>query len=271
MNIAVYEDASTLPEEYFPSLADAQIECWWSRPFDEYKICQDEKCRALYSIEDVFWSIENFNLKKDKNTDFKCEDCWQKTDFIYDKELFIENIREYIKWEVSVVLLLNNSKVEGFWVTIIKTLKELLDLELWNRPKSYKEHFLITSDLWKKLNEKFSCINHIYVSKEYRWKWYWKKLLFEIFNFLQMQQNQIVTETRYDSDFYSICKSIWFEWEINDKYWYILMFLKKNWYINQDNINSIFNDISTNFLKYKQKARSILNINSSFSHRKAYI
>jgi len=28
MNIAVYEDASTLPEEYFPSLADAQIECW---------------------------------------------------------------------------------------------------------------------------------------------------------------------------------------------------------------------------------------------------
>jgi hypothetical protein len=61
MKIEVYKNTSTILEKLLPSLIDAQIECWGSKPFDEYKICENEECRALFSIEDIHGSIKKFN------------------------------------------------------------------------------------------------------------------------------------------------------------------------------------------------------------------
>jgi len=57
MKIKIYKNASEVEEKYLPDLADRQAECWWAKPFEEYKICKNNNCKALFSIEEVLWNL----------------------------------------------------------------------------------------------------------------------------------------------------------------------------------------------------------------------
>jgi hypothetical protein len=49
------------------------------------------------------------------------------------------------------------------------------------------------------------------------------------------------------------------------------MLLEEKGFLNEESINSIFNNISKDFLKYKNEALAILELNIGFSGRKNYV
>jgi len=275
MELKSFPNASDIPEKYLPSLVKSEIECWGSRPFDEFMKCTDKSCWKMYAIEDVYWSVENYrNRKEDK--EFNC-DCWCQAELYYKPEEFIEVVREYIKWEVSAVLLLVNEEVEGFWVISKTTLLEAINIEFATRPLSYDKQ-----EILKELSEKIFWIENasekeiiilhqIFVSEFIRWWWIGKKLLENLIKTNSNKNLPFLLETRYDSKFYPISRFMWFENLVNDNHWYIIQYNKEKTFINSKNLNKFLNQISNNFELYKKEALEILKFNPIFSYKKKYI
>ena len=283
MNIEVYKDASTMSEERFLSLVDTQIECWWVRPFDEYLICKDYKCRALFSIEDVHWNIDNFRKEKWKKNDFECEECWNETEEIYEKEKFLKLLKEYFKWEVSCVLSMYDWKMEGFWLLTKTTVSSIIDYELATRQWSYNKEELL-KQISKKiywiddaLNEIIIMWNNLFIWSKYRKQNNSFKLLKKLFN---LNKNYswipLILETRYDTKFYPLWKNTWFKNLLNDKYWYIVQYLKfYSEFLNFFAYNNSFfpqenSALFLNIQKIKNETLTFIEKNPNFSKRKFY-
>jgi len=276
MKIIWYKKAINTEKKYFSSLIDKEIECWWSKPFNEFLICN--KCKKLYSIQDIYWNIQNYNNNFNKNHNINCE-CWWTTELIYQKNNFIKELEEYIKWEVSSVLLLKNETVKWFWFLSKTTITSLLENEFDTRPGSYDKNEVLSKLIkktWEKNinNKKIICMNHIYISEKYRKNNNAYKISENIFlNNTHYSWIPVILETRYDSNFYPIWQSMWFETIISDKYWYIIQYLS--------NYQKILDFFSTHesysdrkeikhMLKAKRYAINILKNNPSFSWDKFY-
>jgi len=270
MNLNKYKNASDIPTKLLKNLVKSEIECWWSSPFDEFMRCSDQKCWTIYSIEDVYWSIENYrNRTFDK--EFYC-DCWTRTEQFYKPWEFYTLVKEYIKWQVSAILLLDNEEVEWFGIISKTTLWNLINLEFATRPWSYDK-----KDLLKNLsqeifwienanNKEVIVLHHIFVSEIFRWKGFWKEILKSMLN-LSSNWIPILLETRFDSSFYAISRSLWFQNLVTDKYWYVVQF-------NINDLNSIlelFLNLWNEFNFYKSEALKILENNPKFLLKKSYI
>lgn len=280
MKIEIYKDAWVIPEKYLTSLVDAQIECWWSKPFDEYLICKHSKCRALFSIEDVHLDINKFRENRWKNMDFKCGECWWDTELVYEKETFLEAIKDYVKWEVSVILLIDEWNIEWFWVITKTTISSLINNDFATRNWSYDKKELLMQ-MSKQIfwvddasEENIILWNQLYVSPDIR-KWNISfELSSELFS-LNEDYNWIplVLETRYNSNFYPLWRNIWFKDIINDKYWYVVQFLedykKITDFFNSNNSYS-WSDSFLNVLGFRREALSIIRSNPYFWMRKFY-
>lgn len=278
MNIEFYKHAKDIPETYLTALVNAEIECWGSSPFSEYRICND--CSAIFSIEEVHWNFKNFKLSK-SSEDFECTECFCSTRLFYEKEIFIKQIKEYIKQNVSATLLIWEKKnIWGFWVTTTKDVEDLLDLELNTRVWSYnKEKVLskISEEVFNLDNcseEEISCLHQIYLSPDFR-NWNLAFLVLKnMFPPLEWNKNlPIITETRYDSKFYSISRAMWFTDLIADKYGYVIQYIKHYSEILDffNNHDSFFDQrISNKRENYKKTALTILAKHSEFKKRKFY-
>ncbi len=282
MEIVTYKKASEIEEKYLSSLVDAEIECWGSRPFDEYKICSNPECRAIYSIEDIYETIDDYRNRVDEklSLDFKCSICELDTELIYEKTEFLEVLKEYIKWEVSWVLLIDdNEKVEWFGVLSKTSLSWAINYEFATRPGSYdKEDLLklLSKELfWTKDagNEQIALLHQIYVSKNLR-KW---NISFEMLNKLislnlEYWNIPVIWETRFEGDFYPISRTMGFNDIESDKYWYVVQFLESYsllaWFLfKNDSFTS--KDIFINILKHKREIKK--NLKSNLVKQKFYI
>jgi GNAT superfamily N-acetyltransferase len=270
MEIQVFKEASKIPEKFLPSLVDAEIECWWSEPFKEFLKCSDPKCWKLHSIQDIYWSLKVYRERKQDKTHI-CE-CSYECEEVYPKEDFLETAREYVKWKVSAVLLINNELlVRGFWIISANTLWNLLDFELATRPNSYNKKELLrelSRVIFNKdeaSNEDITILHQIFVWEELRWTWYGRLILEELIKLSKENWLHLITETRFDSNFYPITRSLWSENVTNDKYWYIIQFLE-----HQKLLTEIWERISKWFSFYKDEATKILQQNPSFSWKLSY-
>lgn len=280
MQVLDYKDSSNIEEKYINSLFERQVECWWSEPFGEYKVCTNEKCSAVFSLEKVCWNISNLRNWNIWNY-FFCTECDSQTEFIYSNHEFLQIMKEYVKWQVSSILLIDDSDiVEWFWVVKKTTLEWLLNVEFATRPNSYDyEKVLeqISLSLFGKKDASFEeviCLHQIFVSDLYRW---WN-MSFDILKKLILLNEEyknipVILETRFDSKFYPISRSIWFENISNDKYWYVIQsiwsykqlidfFTKNQSFYSENNLLTI--------LETKEEAKAILSQNGSFSWQKFY-
>lgn len=284
MKILSYKKASDIEEKYLSSLVDSEIECWWQKPFDEYKICKNPECKAVYSIEDIYENLRNYRNRVDNtiSENFRCLDCDSKTEFIYEKNEFVEIIKEYIKWEVSRVLLIDElEKVEGFWVLSKDSLENIIYKIFDSRPWSWDKEKAIL-EVSKKIfwnnnsrNEEFICSHQIYISPFAREWNIAVDLLRELFSLNEsFRWLPIIGETRYDSKFYPITRIMWYQDILNDKYGTVLQASS-----SYDFVLNLFKSIQSFYdktifkeiLNYKRESSIILKENINFSKQKFYI
>jgi len=242
MEIKSYKKVSDVPEKYLSSFVEAEIKCWGARPFDEYMVCKNSKCKALYSIEDVHWTKGDIN----DSFDFKCIECDNDVEACYDREDFLRETIEYFKREASVVLIIENEKVE--WLTLLsKTSVEwLIDYEFATRPNSYPKDILLQKIsekiFWMQDASKEELIhwNHMYLNTNLRKNNLSFNLSKAIFSLNpEYKDYPLIGETRFETKIYPIFRRIGFEEIMWDKHWYISMFLPKIQiildYLNQNN------------------------------------
>lgn len=279
MEIKSYPDASLILEKDLKSYVKSSIECWWSDPFAELMMCIDEKCWSIYSIQDVYWSVEDYrNRKEDK--EFKCE-CGCDTELMYKPEEFIELVKEYVKGEVSVVLLMVDDEVEGFWVLSKWKLRDVMYSSLNWRPDSWNIEESISAlseklfwivDWW---NKEVVCSHQIYVSPKFREGNITLDILKKLFSINpSFEWLPIVWETRFNSKFYPITRAKWYKDLVHDKYGSVLQYAE-----NFSEINNFYQNVSSfsdkwlfsEIIKYKRESKKILANNPDFLKRKKYI
>ena len=277
LEIKNYKSASDIPEEYLPSLVDSEIECWWAEPFAEYKICGE--CSAIYSIEDEYLTIENYRNRK-KDWDFICE-CWCETNLMYPKDKYIDMLVKYIKWEVMASLLLDDNRIEGFWISTKSNFKNIIYNEMDSRPDSYNKDKVIKLISQKIFNidnaedKEFLYSNQVYVTPSLR---SWNEsfnMLRKIFNMNSQEYKNlpIIWETKYKSKFYPISRIIWYQDIDSDKYWNVLQY---SWCVNDvaiffDNYDSFKNkELFRYMFRYKKESNIIMKENPSFLNRIFY-
>ena len=269
MKLESFREAKNMPEKYLPSLVDAEIECWWSRPFSEFRICKSDICKATYSIEDVYWSIKEYQKMREqwKNIEqFDCQECNSETWYVYEKGKFTEVIRDYIKWTVSSILLLwNNDIVRGFWIVTKKSIKDLLELELNTRPWSYNKEDLLTnlslSIYWKNnaWDESVIYFNHLFIWEELRQEKYWWLLMQKLIKFVKYYNDiPTIIETKIHSNVYYFMKRMWLKDSFVDKYWYVVMYLC--------NDNCSYRDILKNLMNTKNDKDNLRKLVEHSSH-----
>lgn len=229
MDILSYKQAKDIPEHLLVSLAKSEVECWWSEPFSEYKIC--EECSAIFSIEEVHWSVKKFRNSETNWDIFECLECSWNTKYMYKINDFFDMIKEYIKWDVSAVLLVTPEKtVEWFAVLTKTTINWIVENEFNTRPNSYNKQELISLLLneypfigWQEV----ICLHQIYINKYFRWNNRAFNVLKKILTINELYYNlPILLETRYDSRFYPITRYLWSQNLIDDKYWYVVQIIK---------------------------------------------
>ena len=280
MQLKTYKNASNIEEKYLSDLAQRQAECWWAKPFEEYKICKNENCRALFSIEEVLWNVMEIRNPQSSEVDFRCTECWDETEEIYEKEKFIMLMKEYFLWKVSWLLVIDEKdSVEGFGFVTKTNIRELMEFEFNTRPSSYNIEESIKK-LWEILyedehseNQEIICFNQIYLSPLVRSS----KLSYEAFKTLfEINKDEywdipLVWDTRYDNKFYPIIRSIWAENLLHDKHWYSLQILSKYWYILDFLYqHNGYQDFLWEMIKFKKEARTILKKYPELTGRKFY-
>ncbi len=229
-----YEDAENIPEKYLRQLFDLQSVVWWEKPYWEYKICDNTGCRRVYSIEDIHPKKTNNELRS--WDDFCCIECESSTSFMYKSEEFYQLVKDYIKWNVSMVLMLWSwDTVEWFGVMSQWTVESISNFEFQTRPWGLSPNDIV-SELSQKIfwvedasENELVCFHQIYVSREVRDAAISYKLMQELF--FQMwdvySDLPVVWETRYDWKFYPVSRSMWFEDVVSDKYWYVIQSIDK--------------------------------------------
>lgn len=286
MRLESYKEAKNIPEKYLSSYIDAEIECWWCKPFDEYRICNNWSCWAMFSIENVYWSVWNYKQLSESeklNTIFCCTECWTDTKLFYEKSHFTEVLLNYFKDNVSLVLLLDNELVEWFWLISQKSIYWVVNSEFSTRPWSYDNNFiqkriiseLSTTDLSVNLLSDIVCLNHVFVSSEYRnWNISFELLKQLILLWEEYNDLPVVWEARYDNKFYPISRTIWFKNLEDDKHWYIIQLINKYKYLlDFVSSNSWFFDkkILSSLIKFKKEWLWILDSKKYLSIRKKYV
>ena len=252
MKLELFKEAKNIPEKYLPSLVDAEIECWWSEPFSEFRICKNNSCKAVFSIEDVYWCVEEYQKVRDRwelNNDFCCEECWDDTEYVYEKDEFLGVVKEYIQWTVSSILLLNNvDSIRWFWIIAKKQLFDLINIELNTRPWSYDKLLLLNSlsknIFWENSawNNEIIYFNHLFVWEELRNDRFWWLIMQKMFKFVKYYKDiPSIIETLKWSNVYNYMKRFWFKDSIEDKYWYVVMYLDKNNCSFRNMLNSLHN------------------------------
>lgn len=276
MNILEFKEAKNIPEKLLPSLVKSEVECWWSEPFSEYKICND--CKAIFSIEEVHGSVENFRKSENNWDDFECLECHWTTKYIYKTEEFLNLIKEYIKWDVSAVLLVSpDENVEWFCVLVKTNILWIVENEFNTRPNSYDKQKLTeillektTSWIW----DKVLCLHHLYVCEKFRGVNFFSSMMKKLFIINEIfKSSPIILETRYDSHFYSMSRFCWAINLIDDTYWYVTQIIK-----NYSNFLDFFSKkswLTNNFKKndlllFKKESIKILENNKHFLERKFY-
>ncbi|MDD3302581.1 MAG: hypothetical protein PHN31_03420 [Candidatus Gracilibacteria bacterium] len=280
MRLLTYEQARDMPDNYLSSFVDAEIECWGSHPFDEFKKCDNPRCGALYSIEDVYGTVDEYRNRVKNVTlidNFKCEECGDNTLNVYEKDEFMSMSQEYVKGDVSLATYINdNSNVEGLGVITKTTIDDLLQVEFNTRssPQDSEALFDLVSNYFS-LDSDILCLLHVYLSKNLRGGTNFFELLKNLF--LLRQKNSdlpIVTETRYDSNLYSMLKVLGFNVLTDDQFGYVYMYLDKFSkiidFIKADKlVNS--NEIKVLRACYKKEALDIISKTPLLNLRKHYI
>lgn len=248
MEIFSYKEAKNIPDVFLPSLVKSEIECWWSEPFSEYKICNE--CSAIFSLEEVHGSLNNFRNNITSGDDFNCLECSWKTRYIYKTDEFFDLVKNYIKWDVSAILLVTpEQNVEWFGVLSKTTLRGVIENEFATRPWSYDKERLFVI-LSKELfgeesfsDEELICLHQIYISPDFRWIY---KPFDVLKNMFLLREDDwslpVVMETRYDSRFFPITKKMWFRDLVDDKYWYVVQYISNylkllNFLMNSKNLS----------------------------------
>jgi len=277
LEIKNYKKAYDIPKKYLSSLVQSEIECWWAEPFSEYAIC--DECRWVYSIEDIYNSIDYYR-KKIVEKIFICK-CGCETSLLYPQNKYLDLLVEYIKWEVIASLLINNDKVEGFWVLTITSLNDLINNHIDNRPNSYdneKVIKLLSQSIAHLDNSKEKSViysNQIYVSPFLRKSNISFELLKNITNLVNNKYRNLtlIWETKYESNFYPISRLLWYKDIVSDKYWNVLQYCDsikqvKTFFDTYDSFNN--KTLLKNMFKYKKEANLILQNNPNFLNRKFY-
>lgn len=276
MDILEYKEAKYIPENLLQSLMKSEIECWWSEPFSEYKICSD--CKAIFSIEEVHGSVENFRNGKNCWDNFQCLECCWKTKYMYKTDEFLDLVKEYIKGYVSAVLLVTSEgNVEWFGILSKTTISSILKNELNTRPNSYdipKLKEILFNEIDKFIWSEILCLHQLYIYKDYRVENRSFNMMKKMFTINKSFQNiPIILETRYDCIWYLLWRLFWSKNLIDDRHWYVVQiiknysiffeFLKKNsWPTNELN--------SEKLLPFKKESIKILKNKKYFSERKFY-
>jgi len=250
MRLLTYEQARDMPGNYLSSFVGAEIECWWSHPFDEFKKCDNPRCWALYSIEDVYWTVDEYRNRVKNVTlidNFKCDECWDNTSDMYWKQHFLEVFVDYFNNQVSAILLLNDEDiVRWFWIVSYRKISDLISLELSTRLWSYNKDELLyllskniywVSNAW---NDNVIFFNHLYLWQELRNTKYWWLVMQRLFKFVKFYDNKpSLIETMKNSEVYNFMLNSWYKELISDNYWYAIM------YVDKDNCSysSVFNNL----------------------------
>jgi len=213
---------------------DLEVQVWWEKPFWEYKICDSTSCRRVFSIEDVHGAVDAMNSASWE--DFCCTDCLSETSYMYASEDFYEVMKEYVQWNVSMILLIwDEDTVEWFWILSQWTIESISNYEFQTRPWGLSPENLVSSlsqaIFWVEdaSEEDVVCFHQIFVSKQVRDAAISYKLMQELF-FLTAEVYSdlpVVWETLLDWRFYPVSRSMWFDDAGVDKYWYVIQYIHK--------------------------------------------
>ena len=275
MEIRTISVADEISERHLYQLYELQKICWWSEPFREFKKCPC--CSRLYSIEDVLWKNDNSDL----DIDFECVPCSEMTEDIYGEE-FLQEIRDYIKGDVNLILSLSaEDKLSWFWVITRKTIEGIVNYEFATRPDSYDPK-LLQSDLSEvsfsdsqMYYKSVILLHHIYITPGLRGTWasfQILKTMFESFSHF-LDTHPVILETRFDSWLYPITRYLWFQDRVFDKYWYVTQVLPQAQDIHED-ISSLSHDTSSRkqcLEKYAKHAKHIISSNKIFTNTRFYM
>ncbi len=227
-------DAAQIPESYMQQLFNLEVQVWWQEPFWEYKICDNEECRRIFSIKQVHWLSHEHDISRWDT--FCCSECSSSTSYLYKSEEFYALMHEYVKNNVSMILLVwEGDVVEWFWILSQWTIGSVANFEFQTRPwwLLWEE---IVENLSQRLFEKpdagdepIVCFHQIYLSEHVRDAAMSYKLLQELFFLVAdvYQDLPVVWETLYNGRFYPVSRSLWFQDSVHDKYWYVIQYIEK--------------------------------------------
>ena len=281
MEIKTYKNASKIEERYISDLALRQAECWWAKPFEEYRICNNRWCRAIFSTQEVLWDIMKIReIESSWSISFCCKECWDNTQEIYKKEEYIETMRAYLLWQVSALLLVDdNDVVEWFGVISKTTIRGVAELEFNTRPGSYEIEETIKK-IWKVLyddknaeDKDVICFHQIYLSPLIRnadLSYQSLKALFEI-NREDYAETPTIWEAKYDNKFYPISRSIGFENIAHDAYWYVIQSIPNySDVLNFLDLHEWYQGFLWEMIRFKRESRNILRKYPDITSRKFY-
>ncbi len=224
MELKSYKCAREVPDKYLWSFVDSQIECWWSSPFNQFKICTNLHCLRSYSIDEVcgnIYSYRSWYIWKE----FICPNCNSDTSYIYEKWIHLKIIRNYINSYISITLvILNNNKVEWFWVISKISLHEIIQKDLWIMKWGYDPDYLLqllseeSGKLHSSMSTNFVYFHHIYISPFLK-KW---NMSFDVLKKLFLLNEEykglpVILEMKDQTDIYELFLKIWFKNLLDDK------------------------------------------------------
>lgn len=271
MQIKKISDVSDISEMHLDQLYLLQKQCWGSEPFREFQICND--CSRIYSTQEVLGSQDVSAWQ----VNFSCSACNTNTSDIYDKS-FIEEIRNYLHGNVCLILAMSlDDSIQGFWVMAQKSVRDIVSYEFDTRPASYN-----AKDLEQSLSQKLFgdiqsgyrealLLHQIYVTPEFRSLGLAYMILKSMFqSFSDALSLPTILETRYDSKFYSITRTLGFQdTDFPDQYGYIPQFLPDSSHILSA-IESVKHRTSQLSL-YSWLAQGVLDTNPWFTAPRYYI
>lgn len=207
-----------LSDSKLEKLAYLQTLCWGAFPFWEFSFC--DACKRVHSLEEICGERNTFS--PDMKYDMSCKNCWKETDLIYFNEDFIQEILDYFRFNICLILWFSDTwEICGFWLMVKKKIWELLGYEFATRPWSYEE-----KEIYQKTQlspeEEILCLQQIYISPQNRWNGFAFQMLRELFShFTNDRDTKIVLETHFQSEFYAISRGLWFTDIIHDPYGYV--------------------------------------------------
>jgi len=280
MEVLSFQDATEIPEKYIKSLVLPQIKCWWSEPHWEFKICSNNVCGRLFSIEEIHKWKKIVNIHNECADNFCCDECNSETEYLYDTEEYFAAIQAYICSTVSITLILNeNDEVQWFWVNKATNIIDACEQEFVTRPWSYD-----SGDLAHKISKEIFCdenfteeevvvLHHLYIAPKLRKYINATQLLTHLFSLNhENSRKPVLTEVRYDGNFYPLSRSIWFENITDDRYGYVTQYISSYSHVLDflEQHKRWYRDFLPSMKKHKKESEMIMRNNPDFSWKKFY-